>query len=201
MAHQALDHAEVLNVRWATVDPNPLAAKREARAIDEQAAEAVRRALPAEYVAQLEGRAPARALADNDNHNNDNVAAGGVRKRARIEAGPSEGSSSLSFGLEGYRAPDAVRFGNFGGGTGEASGDGEEMRVHATGGGGRAAAAPAAAAGEREREAGDTVEWGAGGTAGVHDRVGRGDEGADDGERWRRGSRGDGGTGGVWQRG
>src|SRR2546423_1806374 len=44
MAHQGLDNNEVLNVRWATQDPNPLAAKREAARIDEQAAEAVRRA-------------------------------------------------------------------------------------------------------------------------------------------------------------
>src|ERR1700712_1852794 len=29
MAHQALDHDEVLNVRWATVDPNPAPQKRE----------------------------------------------------------------------------------------------------------------------------------------------------------------------------
>ncbi|KAF2457268.1 pre-mRNA-splicing factor cwc2 [Lineolata rhizophorae] len=57
MAHQSLDHEEVLNVRWATVDPNPQAQKRDARRIEEQAAEAIRRALPADYVAELEGRA------------------------------------------------------------------------------------------------------------------------------------------------
>src|SRR5271170_6983403 len=56
MAHQALDHNEVLNVRWATVDPKPLAQKREAARIEEQAAEAVRKALPADFVAELEGR-------------------------------------------------------------------------------------------------------------------------------------------------
>jgi len=83
MAHQALDHSEVLNVRWATVDPNPLAQKREAFKIEEQAAEAVRRALPAEFVAELEGRDPE------------------ARKRKRIEG---------SFGLEGYEAPDDVWF-------------------------------------------------------------------------------------------
>ena len=87
MAHQSLDSGEVLNVRWATVDPNPLAAKREARAIDEQAAEAVRRALPAEYVAELEGRA---------------VPGTEDRKRRRIEGG---------FGLDGYQAPDEILFG------------------------------------------------------------------------------------------
>ena len=80
MAHQALDHSEILNVRWATVDPNPAAQKREARAIEEQAAEAVRKALPDEFVKEIEGDA-------------------GARKRKKIEGG---------FGLEGYEAPDDV---------------------------------------------------------------------------------------------
>lgn len=81
MAHQALDHSEILNVRWATVDPNPQAQKREARRIEEQAAEAIRRALPADYVAEIEGRDPE------------------AKKRRKIEGG---------FGLQGYDAPDDV---------------------------------------------------------------------------------------------
>lgn len=81
MAHQSLDHNEILNVRWATVDPNPLAQKREGQRIEEQAAEAVRRALPAEFVAELEGRDPE------------------ARKRKKIEG---------SFGLQGYEPPDEV---------------------------------------------------------------------------------------------
>ena len=81
MAHQSLDHSEILNVRWATVDPNPMAQKREARKIEEQAAEAVRRALPEEFVREIEGRDPE------------------ARKRKRIEGG---------FGLQGYEAPDAI---------------------------------------------------------------------------------------------
>ncbi|KAL8927959.1 MAG: hypothetical protein Q9208_002034 [Pyrenodesmia sp. 3 TL-2023] len=81
MAHQALDHSEVLNVRWATMDPNPLAQKREARKIEEQAAEAVRRALPDEFVREIEGRDPE------------------ARKRKKLEGG---------FGLEGYDAPDEI---------------------------------------------------------------------------------------------
>ncbi|PGH08588.1 pre-mRNA-splicing factor cwc2 [Blastomyces parvus] len=81
MSHQSLDHNEVLNVRWATVDPNPLAQKRDARRIEEQAAEAVRKALPAEFVAELEGRDPE------------------ARKRKKIEG---------SFGLSGYEPPDEV---------------------------------------------------------------------------------------------
>jgi len=81
MAHQALDHAEILNVRWATMDPNPQAQKREARRIEEQAAEAIRKALPADYVAEIEGRDPDQ------------------KKRRKIEG---------SFGLQGYEAPDDV---------------------------------------------------------------------------------------------
>jgi hypothetical protein len=81
MAHQSLDHNEILNVRWATQDPNPMAQKREARKIEEQAAEAVRRALPDEFIAEIEGRDPE------------------ARKRKKIEG---------SFGLTGYDAPDEV---------------------------------------------------------------------------------------------
>lgn len=80
MAHQSLDNNEILNVRWATVDPNPMAQKREARKIEEQAAEAVRRALPDEFVKEIEGDS-------------------GARKKKRIERG---------FGLPGYEAPDEI---------------------------------------------------------------------------------------------
>jgi hypothetical protein len=83
MAHQSLDHSEILNVRWATADPNPMAQAREARKIEEQAAEAIRRALPAEFVAEIEGRDPE------------------ARKRKKIDGG---------FGLEGYEAPDDIYF-------------------------------------------------------------------------------------------
>jgi hypothetical protein len=81
MSHQSLDHDEILNVRWATVDPNPLSQKREARRLEEQAAEAVRRALPAAFVAEIEGRNPE------------------AKKRKKIEG---------TFGLEGYDVPDDV---------------------------------------------------------------------------------------------
>ncbi|KAK5993642.1 Pre-mRNA-splicing factor CWC2 [Cladobotryum mycophilum] len=83
MAHQSLDHDETLNVRWATADPNPMARARESRRIEEQAAEAIRRALPAEFVAEIEGKDPE------------------ARKRRKIES---------SYGLEGYEAPDEVHF-------------------------------------------------------------------------------------------
>ncbi|KAI5207134.1 pre-mRNA-splicing factor cwc2 [Aureobasidium subglaciale] len=84
MAHQPLDNNETINVRWATVDPNPQAQKREVRKIEEQAADAIRRALPAEYVAEIEGRGEGWEDA---------------RKRRKIEG---------TFGLAGYEASDQV---------------------------------------------------------------------------------------------
>ena len=83
MACQSLDNDEILNVRWATADPNPMAQAREARRVEEQAAEAIRRALPEAFVAEIEGRDPE------------------ARKRRKIES---------SFGLDGYEAPDDVYF-------------------------------------------------------------------------------------------
>lgn len=81
MAHQSLDHEDVLNVRWATPDPNPMARAREARRTEEQAAEAIRAALPAEFIAEIEGKDPE------------------ARKRRKID-----------YGLQGYEAPDEVHF-------------------------------------------------------------------------------------------
>jgi pre-mRNA-splicing factor CWC2 len=82
MAHQSLDHNEILNIRWATQDPNPLAMAREKRRLEEQAAEAIRRALPEEFLEELEGED------------------GGAAKRQRLMDG--------TFGLPGYEAPDKI---------------------------------------------------------------------------------------------
>lgn len=60
-----------------------MAQKREARRIEEQAAEAIRKALPAAFVAEIEGKDPE------------------ARKRRKVES---------SYGLEGYEAPDEVHF-------------------------------------------------------------------------------------------
>jgi len=84
MAHQALDNNEVLNVRWATVDPNPLSQKREAARIEDQAAEAVRRALGEKAVREIEGRETREQ-----------------REQRKIES---------SYGLDGYEAPEAIWF-------------------------------------------------------------------------------------------
>ncbi len=59
-----------------------MAQKREAARIEEQAAEAVRKALPADFVAELEGRETPD-----------------MKRRRLLESG---------FGLEGYEAPDEV---------------------------------------------------------------------------------------------
>ena len=83
MAHQSLDHNEILNLRWATQDPNPLAMAREKRRLEEQAADAIRKALPAEFIAELEGPED-----------------GGEAKRRRLTEG--------TFGLQGYEAPDEI---------------------------------------------------------------------------------------------
>nr|OQO22567.1 Pre-mRNA-splicing factor cwc2 [Rachicladosporium sp. CCFEE 5018] len=105
MAHQPLDNGETLNVRWATVDPNPAAQKREARAVEEQAAEAIRRALPASYVAELEGRKWEGADPEVE------------RKRRKIEG---------SYGLQGYEAPDDVWYASE---TARIEGGGEQRRL------------------------------------------------------------------------
>ncbi|ODQ65887.1 hypothetical protein NADFUDRAFT_46487 [Nadsonia fulvescens var. elongata DSM 6958] len=54
MAHQSLDNDEVLNVRWATEDPNPAARAREKRRMEEHAIEVVKGLLPKSLVAELE---------------------------------------------------------------------------------------------------------------------------------------------------
>jgi hypothetical protein len=120
MAHQSLDNSEILNVRWATQDPNPASQKREAMRIEEQAAEAIRKALPAAYVAEIEGRDPEQ------------------KKRRKVEGG---------FGLEGYEAPDNVWYAKE---KGQIEGGGTEDRMIEEGdgyGAPNAAMVPAQAAG------------------------------------------------------
>ncbi|KAI5803758.1 hypothetical protein EDC01DRAFT_468621 [Geopyxis carbonaria] len=128
MAHQSLDHSEILNVRWATQDPNPVAQAREKRRVEEQAAAAIRAALPAEFVAELEGK-------DR----------GAVKKR-RMEG---------SFGLTGYEVPEEVWYArgdnavNPAGRTGGGGGGEEAQRALL-----EAAADAQEGAGEEEEEGG-----------------------------------------------
>ena len=82
MAHQSLDNdKEVLNVRWANEDPNPAAKVREKRRLEEQAAETIRKLLPKAMVDELEGKPSSKRIKKND------------------------------FGLEGFEAPESVRYG------------------------------------------------------------------------------------------
>jgi hypothetical protein len=90
MAHQSLDHNEILNVRWATQDPNPLAQKREVRRIEEQAAEAIRRALPAEFVAEIEGRDPETVKKRRIEGSYGSYAHDSKEERRAIESAPQE---------------------------------------------------------------------------------------------------------------
>lgn len=81
MTNQSLDNDEVLNVKWAAVDPNPQAAKRDAKRAEEQAAAAIRRALPQEFLDELEGK----------------PGAGSKKKQKRLD-----------YGLEGYTPSDEL---------------------------------------------------------------------------------------------
>lgn len=103
MAHQSLDHEETLNVRWATADPNPMAQAREARKVEEQAAEAIRRALPAEFLAEIEGKDP------------------DTRKRRRIEGDTGPGDHHQV----GYQEPNMIEDGVLSEMEREANGQGE----------------------------------------------------------------------------
>ncbi|CAG8489758.1 1990_t:CDS:2 [Diversispora eburnea] len=49
MCNQSLDHDEVLNVRWATDDPNPRAKEEYKRKAEALAAQAIQKSLPAEF--------------------------------------------------------------------------------------------------------------------------------------------------------
>ncbi|CAG8473466.1 15_t:CDS:2 [Acaulospora colombiana] len=83
MSNQSLDHNEVLNVRWATDDPNPRAKaefKRKAEAI---AAQAIQKSLPAEFTLV------------NDDY---------INKRPRMD----DSFTQDQYGLEGYQNPQYI---------------------------------------------------------------------------------------------
>ncbi|CAG8616003.1 3419_t:CDS:2 [Paraglomus occultum] len=78
MSCQSLDHDEVLNVRWATDDPNPRAKAEYKRKAELMAAQAIQKNLPAEFT-----------LMQTDNY----------WKRARYDP------DGENYGLEGYQTP------------------------------------------------------------------------------------------------
>ncbi|CAG8544989.1 19118_t:CDS:2 [Dentiscutata erythropus] len=80
MSNQSLDHNEVLNVRWATDDPNPRAKAEYKRKAEALAAQAIQKSLPAEFT-----------LGNTDYTN----------KRPRMDYN----SIPDQYGLEGYQTP------------------------------------------------------------------------------------------------
>ncbi|CAG8761745.1 17009_t:CDS:2 [Racocetra persica] len=80
MSNQSLDHNEVLNVRWATDDPNPRAKAEYKRKAEAIAAQAIQKSLPAEFT-----------LGNTDYTNK--------RPRTNFD------SITDQYGLEGYQTP------------------------------------------------------------------------------------------------
>src|ERR1700722_8526207 len=92
MACQSLDNDEILNVRWATEDPNPETKVAEKRRLEEIGQEAVRARMDPRIVDAVRA---VRALEDGDQLDSDGHLIEGSEesepggKRRRIE-GPSE---------------------------------------------------------------------------------------------------------------
>ncbi|GJN87317.1 hypothetical protein Rhopal_000265-T1 [Rhodotorula paludigena] len=96
MMHQSLDNEEILNVRWATEDPNPAAQRAEHARVLESGEKALAQALDPEFVQrvreldELEGRVAPRADGDdNAGEEEGEEEEGRQKKRARIEALPA----------------------------------------------------------------------------------------------------------------
>jgi hypothetical protein len=92
MMCQSLDHDEVINVRWATEDPNPVAKVRESKRLDELGAEGVAAKLTPEFVRQVRQLDELDGLVEPlpEEDEEEEEAEGGegrARKRARIENG------------------------------------------------------------------------------------------------------------------
>lgn len=92
MMHQSLEGDEVLNVRWATEDPNPAAKRSELKRLKEQGADGIAKVLDPGFVQrvreldELEGLVEPR-LPESDRGDQDGQERGA--KRARIESGPT----------------------------------------------------------------------------------------------------------------
>ncbi|KAM0788215.1 hypothetical protein ACM66B_001372 [Microbotryomycetes sp. NB124-2] len=97
MMHQSLDNDEVLNVRWATEDPNPTAKIAEAKAIRSQGEDGIASRLDPDFVQavremdELEGIVEPRRPDAVEEQSDDEAPAenGRATKRARIEAPPT----------------------------------------------------------------------------------------------------------------
>jgi hypothetical protein len=104
MACQSLDNDEILNVRWATEDPNPTSKVAEKRRLEELGQAAIRARMDPRVVDAMQA---VRALEEgreyhaDDGYTNEDLEAGAVQpegKRRRIEmpeTGQSEGMEEL----------------------------------------------------------------------------------------------------------
>jgi hypothetical protein len=104
MMNQSLDQEEILNVRWATEDPNPSAISREKRRIERIGDEALRsKVIHVKNGEVLEAAAVVQALENGDEAGLNAImpsaeqeeAAGGASKRARTDDGGLLGSEAL----------------------------------------------------------------------------------------------------------
>jgi len=102
MMHQSLDNDEVLNVRWATEDPNPVAKVREKRRLEDLGTEGIAARLDPEFVQavrqqdELEGRLVTSRGEEDEGDDDDNNEEAQPRqgKKARIEAPPASSSAA-----------------------------------------------------------------------------------------------------------
>ncbi|GAA6024751.1 hypothetical protein JCM10207_008885 [Rhodosporidiobolus poonsookiae] len=117
MMHQSLETDEVLNVRWATEDPNPAAAKAEHARLLKQGEAGIAKSLDPEFVQrireldELEGIAPPRERTPEPEQPE-----GPAVKRQRIEAPPTQEQEEQkqapqpAAGILSAHAVDSLRF-------------------------------------------------------------------------------------------
>lgn len=109
MMNQSLDQEEILNVRWATEDPNPTAITREKRRIERIGEEALRsKVVHVKGGEVLEAAAVVQALENGDEAGLNAIMPSaeqedGGSKRARVDNGASGGGLLGSEALEGMR--------------------------------------------------------------------------------------------------
>jgi hypothetical protein len=76
MSNQSLNNNEVLNVRWATDDPNPRAKEEFKRKAEAMAAQAIIKSLPAEFTVSNTDYISKRPRIDDNSNQNSSVSEG-----------------------------------------------------------------------------------------------------------------------------
>jgi hypothetical protein len=114
MACQSLDNDEILNVRWATEDPNPVQKVAEKRRLEEIGQEAVRARMDPRIVDAMRH---VRALEDGDILDDDEpLTVEGAQeedepaKRRRVESGQTEEESPKAMGLLTADAVESLKY-------------------------------------------------------------------------------------------